>query len=121
MRMKQESGKLATFLASARAKAGLSLRSVEAKTGVSNAYLSQLETAKIKTPAPQYLHKLAELYRVPYALLMELAGYPVTEPGEKKNYENDQLAARIGVVTDDEEEQLVEYLAFIRSRKGGRS
>ena len=121
MRMEQESHKLSAFLASARAKANLSLRSVEAKTGISNAYLSQLETAKIKTPAPQNLHKLAELYRVPYALLMELAGYPVTEPGEELDRNNNQLAARIGIVSEDEEEQLVEYLAFLRSRKRGRS
>lgn len=118
--MDSDTGKLAKFLAASRDKLGLSLRSVEAETGISNAYLSQLENDKIKTPAPQILHKLAAHYRIPYALLMELAGYPVVEPGDEKDTTPSRLAARIGAVTDDEEEQLVEYLAFIRSRQRRR-
>mgnify|MGYP003670538644 CR=1 FL=1 len=116
-RMDSQTGKLGKFLAASRDKLGLSLRSVEGATGVSNAYLSQLERGKIKTPAPQILFKLATHYHIPYALLMELAGYPTTEPGEGDGNPQSRLAARIGAVTDDEEDQLVEYLAFIRSRQ----
>ena len=119
--MVQTTEKLGTFLVSARNKLGLTLRAVEAKTGISNAYLSQLEHGKIKTPAPQNLYKLAEIYRVPYELLMELAGYPV--PGAQSLEERpsmDSFAARIGRVTKEEEEELVEYLQFIRSRKRRR-
>jgi len=105
----------------ARSKMNISLRSVESLTGISNAYLSQLETAKIKTPAPQNLYKLAEVYGVPYILLMELAGYPITEPDGDGTRGSSQFAARIGAVTDDEEAQLIEYLDFIRSRKIMRS
>ena len=119
--MAKTEGKLGTFLASARNKLELTLRAVEAKTGISNAYLSQLEHGKIKTPAPQNLYKLAELYRVPYELLMELAGYPVpnAEPAERGS-SIDNFAARIGTVTLEEEEALVEYLQFIRSRRRRR-
>lgn len=109
--------RLAGFLAASRRKLQLSLRSVERETGISNAYLSQLENGKIKTPAPQVLHKLAGQYRVPYALLMTLAGYPVEEPSGDTNAPSSRLAARIGAVTAEEEEELVEYLAFIRSRQ----
>lgn len=115
--MGQDAKKLGDFLRAARGELELSLRSVESVTGISNAYLSQLETGKIKTPAPNVLHKLAGQYSVPYALLMDLAGYPVAEPGDESEELPDQLAARIGAVTDDEADQLVEYLAFIRSRE----
>lgn len=119
--MEQSELNLGTFLASARNKLDLTLRAVETKTGISNAYLSQLEHGKIKTPAPQNLYKLAELYRVPYELLMELAGYPV--PGDRSaegQASISSFAARIGTVTVEEEDALLEYLQFIRSRRRGR-
>ena len=40
----------------------VSLREVEAQTGVSNAYLSQLETGKISDPGVGIISKLAEYY-----------------------------------------------------------
>ena len=111
--------KLGSFLASARNAAGKSLRTVERETGISNAYLSQLENGKIKTPAPQFLYKLAETYSLPYELLMELAGFPVpSNSGSASAIEG--AAARIGPLTVEEERDLVEYLQFIRSRKRGR-
>jgi transcriptional regulator with XRE-family HTH domain len=111
--------KLGPFLASARNATGKSLRTVERETGISNAYLSQLENGKIKTPAPQNLYKLAEIYSLPYELLMELAGFPV--PNNSGSAPAGRpIAARIGPVTQEEEEALVEYLQFIRSRKRGR-
>jgi transcriptional regulator with XRE-family HTH domain len=115
--MENQTQKLGHFLSAARKKLGLSLRSVEASTGISNAYLSQLENGKIKTPAPQNLHALAGEYHVPYGLLMELAGYPTLEPQPADPPRSARFAARIGAVSDEEEGQLLEYLAFIRSRK----
>src|SRR5688572_12868989 len=67
------------FIQNARNRLGLSLRAVEEATGVSNAYLSQLEQGKIKQPSPLILHKLSEVYQVPYSELFRLVGYPVTE------------------------------------------
>jgi transcriptional regulator with XRE-family HTH domain len=54
----------------------LSLRQVEVGSdrAVSNAYLSQLENGKIRRPSPNVLHRLAEIYAVPYRALMEKAG-----------------------------------------------
>jgi transcriptional regulator with XRE-family HTH domain len=111
--------RLGSFLAKARSATGKSLRAVERETGISNAYLSQLETGKIRTPAPQNLHRLAEIYRVPYELLMELAGFPVPDASTGPSTWA-SANGRIGPVTPDEEESLMEYLQFIRSRKRGR-
>lgn len=111
---------LGQFLKTVREDKGLTLRSVENSTGISNAYLSQLEGDKIKQPSPIMLHKLGEVYGVSYATLLGLAGYPV--PGaDKSTSKRSSLAARIGHVSNDEEDALVEYLEFLRARrkKGG--
>lgn len=41
---------------------GLTLREVEETTGISNAYLSQLETGKIKSPGYETVKLLYDLY-----------------------------------------------------------
>ena len=93
------------------------MREVEEATSkaVSNAYLSQLENGKIKKPSPNMLHSLAEVYAVPYEALMEKAGYLVRSKdgrGRRK-----RLAAfAIEDLTAEEEEELLKYLAFLRSR-----
>jgi transcriptional regulator with XRE-family HTH domain len=95
----------------------LSLRAVERATGVSNAYLSQLESGKIRQPSPVVLHKLAEFYELAYAAIMERAGYPaVTEGGA--DTEPSAIDSRLGPITTDEEHALREYLDFLRSRRG---
>jgi DNA-binding Xre family transcriptional regulator len=42
----------------------LTLRQVEVETGISNAYLSQLETGKIKSPSFSVVCKLCNIYKV---------------------------------------------------------
>lgn len=109
---------LGTLLADLRGAKRLSLREVEEATGrtVSNAYLSQLENGKIGKPSPNVLHDLADVYGVPYETLMEKAGYLRASEGERG-----VRRRRIGVIaiddlTAEEEEELLKYLAFLRSR-----
>lgn len=106
---------LGEFLKAVREGKGLTLRGVERETEISNAYLSQLEGDRIQQPSPLKLHKLCELYGVSYQTVLELAGYPV--PVQRDDVREAGLAARIGPVTDEEEDALVEYLAFLRSRQ----
>jgi len=47
---------------SVRKQNQLTLKQVEEKTGISNAYLSQLETGKIKKPSFDTIKKLYNLY-----------------------------------------------------------
>jgi len=47
-----------------RKAAGLTLREVQDITGISNAYLSQLETGKIRRPSANVLYKLAKVYGI---------------------------------------------------------
>lgn len=95
----------------------LTLREVERATDVSNAYLSQLESGKIKQPSPLTLHKLAIFYGVGYQLLMEKVGYPIPERKEVEKRRETSVAYKIGDITEDEEVELLNYLKFIRSRK----
>ena len=108
---------LGTLLADLRAAKGLSLREVEEATAkaVSNAYLSQLENGRIKKPSPNVLHSLAGVYAVPYESLMERAGYLL--PSANGHGRRKRLAAfAIDDLTAEEEEELLKYLAFLRSR-----
>lgn len=107
-----ELGKTLTI---ARERKAITLREVERLTGVSNAYLSQLENDRIKAPSPNVLHKLAEIYELPYAALMAAAGYPVAESAVIPS-EAVRLAARLGPTSPDEEDALADYLEFIRRR-----
>jgi transcriptional regulator with XRE-family HTH domain len=85
--------------------------------GISAAYLSKLENDAVKRPSPHVLHQLSEALAVPYADLMRLSGYRV--PGETNN--GDTVgAALFADLTDDEREELLEYLAWYRARRRSR-
>jgi transcriptional regulator with XRE-family HTH domain len=107
---------LGTFLRTARELKQLSLRGVEKAIGISNAYLSQIESGKISQPSPNILHKLCELYEIPYSDVMRLAGYPIPDENDEKGTRSG-LPPSIGSITEEEEEALIEYLAFLRSRR----
>jgi transcriptional regulator with XRE-family HTH domain len=110
---------LGVVLSDLRKAKGFSLREVEQATGnaVSNAYLSQLENGKIKKPSPNVLHSLAEVYVVPYETLMEKAGYLLPSKSKESGRRRRLTAFAIDDLTAEEEEDLLKYLAFLRSRR----
>ena len=63
------------YLKLLRKKQRMSLRDVERQTGVSNAYLGQIEQSKRPPPHPNILKKLVPLYGVSVYDLMAAAGY----------------------------------------------
>jgi transcriptional regulator with XRE-family HTH domain len=120
-----ESQSLAEYLGYIRGIKMLTLREVEEATNkeVSNAYLSQLETGKITKPSPNVLHALAEVYAVSYELLMEKAGYIAPSTDSVSRTAGQPRHGRAATFADEnlsreEEERLLEYLAFLRSRRG---
>lgn len=111
---------LGSYLASLRAARRLTLREVERATGgdVSNAYLSQLEHGKISRPSPNILYSLAEVYGVSYNILMKRAGYIVDKGSRKASESHGRIAtSAIDNLTPEEEDELLDYLAYMRSRK----
>jgi HTH-type transcriptional regulator, competence development regulator len=101
----------------ARGLRNLSLREVEDATGISNAYLSQLENDKVKKPSPHFLHKLAALYDIAYEVIMEAAGYVKRKTAEGPKTLPGAALFADKKLTPQEEEALAEYLAFLRSKK----
>jgi len=111
-------GHLGQYLWDLRQAAGIkSIREAEEVSGVSNAYISQIETGKIKKPSPDILSKLAEAYKASYETLMEMAGHIKRSTGSTKRRGRLPTFAK-EELTEDEEAALLEYLAFLRVRAG---
>mgnify|MGYP001600511134 CR=1 FL=1 len=125
---------LASELKQLREIRGYSLRQVEKATGVSNAYLSQLECGNAAKPSPDKLARLSKFYDVPYEQLMELAGYlDLSTVGHTAQGSRSILmgtarskTAKTGVLKDalmstdlneDEMRMVADYIAFVKTRR----
>jgi transcriptional regulator with XRE-family HTH domain len=64
-----------TFLKETRQARGLSIRQLARMSGVSNAYLSQVETGARGVPSPRILRRLARPLATTPTKLLEIAGY----------------------------------------------
>jgi len=95
----------------------LSATEVARAAGISAAYLSKLENDAVKRPSPPVLHQLSEALAVPYAELMRLSGYPVPGDGETAAKADTIGAALFADITEDERDELIEYLAWYRTRR----
>lgn len=65
-----------------RAGKNLSLREVEAATGISNAYICQLESGKVKKPSLFFVYKLAKVYGWTVDEILDASGFE--KPGMLK-------------------------------------
>jgi HTH-type transcriptional regulator, competence development regulator len=107
-------------LKQARAVRQLSVLDAARAAGISGAYLSKLENDAVKRPSPHVLHQLSEVLGLPYSGLMRMSGYHV--PGES-NVDPSQLvgAAIFADISADERDELIEYLAWYRTRRQSRA
>jgi transcriptional regulator with XRE-family HTH domain len=111
---------LGPFIRKARQDVQMTLRDVEQATGkeVSNAYLSQLEGGKITKPSPHILYALSTALGVAYETLMERAGYIVPTATRPEGEKHGRAATfAIDHLTSEEESELLDYLAYIRSKR----
>lgn len=109
--------KLGQVLKNQREIKGLSLRQVELLTKVSNAYLSQLENDKIKSPSVNILYKLSDFYNVEFNVLLEVAGIAKKKVSSKERSIS-SFALSSENLTEGEEHELIKYLKFLRSQDG---
>lgn len=86
---------IAPLLRSARQLCGLTLRQVEKQTGISNAYLCQLENGRTTNPSPHMLSKLARVYGLPHSELMAAAGYSEGAPADATTLKFAMLTSRL--------------------------
>jgi transcriptional regulator with XRE-family HTH domain len=92
------------FLKSLRDKQRMSLRDVERESGVSNAYIAQLEKGDRPAPSPDILKKLARAYNVTVRELLLRAGY-LDEP-EVTATEEERIEAAFQYVLADPDYKL---------------
>lgn len=111
--MTQAMKTLGTHLKDLRTGSGLTLRQIEEATGVSNAYLSQLENDKIKKPSANVLYKLAKMYGTTIDSMLLIAGYIKETTIDERNRTICGLP-----LTEDEEAKLIEYLHWLRHKNG---
>ncbi len=109
--------KLKDLLSQARKLKGVSLREVETHTGISNGYLYQLENGTVKEPSPHKLFKLADYFGIPYAVLMEGAGY--IAPGEVPASSDTMLMGM--KLTDDELNAVAGFVRYLRQNSSKKS
>jgi transcriptional regulator with XRE-family HTH domain len=105
-----------SVLRQAREIRGLSALDASRAAGISTAYLSKLENDAVKKPSPQILQRLGDVLAVPYADLMRLNGYLV--PGvPEASIRSAASAALFDGLSDEERDELLEYLAWYRARR----
>jgi transcriptional regulator with XRE-family HTH domain len=111
---------LGSTLKNARKAIGFTLRQVEESTGISNAYLSQLENDKIKSPSANILYKLSSLYKIPLNDLLGNAGI-IEKEKKSESSDHDEFMSSIAFssedLTPDERKEVLKYLKFINSQK----
>ena len=115
---------LGQVLKTTRERVSLTLKQVDEATGISNAYLSQLENDKIKKPSASVLYKLANVYKINLNVLLAAAGII-----EKKDLSIDEnklsllekeIAFYKDKLTDAEEKEVVDFIKFLKFKnKGG--
>jgi len=115
-----EQDSLGDYLRASRKATGLTLRAVEAMTGVTNGYLSQIEGRSAKQPSPNVLYKLAGAYGIDYSDLLVRAGHRI--PSAESSAGRPATLAGIPLraleeLTEQEAAELRNYLAYIRQKR----
>tara|TARA_B100002051_G_C16428202_1_gene482828 strand:- start:233 stop:646 length:414 start_codon:yes stop_codon:yes gene_type:complete len=98
-----------------RESIGFTLREVEDTTGVSNAYLSQLENDKIKKPSANILYKLSNLYKLQLNELLIEAGVieaPDEDSVKSRNLWLDKIAFYEDKLSEEDRSEVLRYIKF---------
>jgi HTH-type transcriptional regulator, competence development regulator len=94
-----------------------SVRKVAAETGLSNAYLSQLERGVARNPSPRMLAKLAEYYEAPHESLMGAAGYVKPTKTRTETPSSLEVLLRSAKLNVEEEEEVKRFVRFLKSKR----
>lgn len=110
---------IGSTLKEARESKSLTLRQVEETIGISNAYLSQLENDKIKSPSANVLYKLASLYKVNLNDLLSETGI-INKQQVAENNENSEWSKRIafstGDLTEEQRNEVLNYIKYLKTK-----
>jgi transcriptional regulator with XRE-family HTH domain len=96
---------------------GLSLKAVAEPADISIAYLQKLEGGDVQQPSPHVLHRLGQVLEIPYATLMELAGYVVPQQEGVLAGNTFDHALSSSDLTEDERSAVAAYIALLRQQR----
>jgi len=110
---------LGATLKEARELIPFTLRQVEDATGISNAYLSQLENDKIKKPSANVLYKLASIYKIELNSLLSASGIiEKTNENQPVAQSNHEWLNRLAFYSDDfskdQQDEILEYIKYMK-------
>lgn len=108
------------YLKKLRKDCKLTLRDVETRTGISNGYLSQVETGERKHPSVPVLKKIADAYGVPVssfteAMESELEGKEINE-NTPQSQSTTFLCRGFEALSERGQEDLLAYLDMLKDR-----
>ena len=107
---------LGQVLKESREKSNKTLREVEESTGISNAYLSQLENEKIKKPSANVLYKLSEIYEVELDTFLAAAGIIDKNKKAKQSELQKKIAFMADKFTSEEEKEILNFIEYLRHK-----
>jgi transcriptional regulator with XRE-family HTH domain len=107
---------LGHLLRSARTHRRLTLRDVEAATGIPNPHLSQIERGIIRRPDQQIVWKLSRLYHLDFALVWQW----MDGGSEQKNTQFAVALNLLNDLSDVDLKRATEYLERLNRREGTR-
>ena len=93
-------GEFGAYVRNLRDRAGLTLRELQERAGISNAYLSQVEQGKRNPPSPAILRRLAPVLGASLNDLMEKAGY-LEPPSAAPEIEPQKIEALFDLISKD--------------------
>lgn len=105
---------LGQVLKEARERSQKTLRVVEESTGISNAYLSQLENDKIKKPSANVLYRLSEAYETELDVFLAAAGIIQKKKSSDQSELQKKLAFYADKFTDEEEKEILKFIEYLR-------
>lgn len=117
-RQRVKRSRFAAELRRLRRDKGLSLRDLEASTGISNGYLSQLESGRAGAPSPRIIQKLCTTLDYPYVDLMRVAGHLSAAPAqlEEQVLHLRDRAVSLAGLSDADQESLLLFIEMLRTR-----
>lgn len=113
-----------------RKRKGFTIREVSERSGVSAAYISQIENNQRSTPSPDILYKLSEGLQSSYNELMRLAGYldhPAGGEQERsqlvslRHFLRENAVSLDGVELSEADKQWIEEMLTVLFRKPEQS
>lgn len=111
---------LGEILKASRLKRNKKLREVEELTGISNAYLSQLENDKIKSPSANTLYKLASVYEIEIDELFFAAGIIETKRQKTSDDFIEKFAFHSEGLTEQDQDDVINFIKYIKFKKDNR-